>query len=559
MRRESQQPWKRIHSELKVEEVVFDGKTLSNRFISHAAQTPDKAALIYLGKAITYARLEDASNRFANHLAASGYGEGSVIGAQMPNIPQYAIVFLAASKIGAKVSSISPLYTPPETSYQIQDSQIDVVVALDGFAEQLAKAYDLTDRKPGLTILCSAAEMIGGPESAVDLDNLPRATTFSKFVQSGDPRAVDRVSQPDDIFLLQYTGGTTGRPKGAMLSHININSVLDNGYAYRPFEPDDQVFCPFPFFHIAGASALISSLSAGSTYSVFPNPRDIDHLIDNLEQFPPTIIASVPTLYEGLLAHPKFAQVDFSRLGFAASGAAPLSSDTRGRLEAIIGTNKLTDLFGMTETAAMYCANPPTRPKPDSVGIPIPGADVRIVDVETGDSEMPMGEVGEIIASGPGVMSGYLNLPEETQKALRMFDNQLYMYSGDVGYMDDDGYIYVCDRSKDMLIVGGFKVFSVEIEEKLAQMDEVVLSAVVSTPDQARPGNDIVNLFVQVSDTPQAKGEDALREEITQFCRENMAPYKVPKKIHFIEQIPVTPVGKLDKKKLREVALQMES
>ena len=207
----------------------------------------------------------------------------------------------------------------------------------------------------------------------------------------------------------------------------------------------------------------------------------------------------------------------------------------------------------------MYCSSPPTRPKPDSVGIPIPGADVRIVDVETGENEMPMGEVGEIIASGPGVMSGYLNLSKETQKALRMFDNQLYMYSGDVGYMDDDGYIYVCDRSKDMLIVGGFKVFSVEIEEKLARMDEVVLSAVVSTPDQARPGNDIVNLFVQVSDTPEAKDEDALREKITLFCRENMAPYKVPRKIHFIEQIPVTPVGKLDKKKLRDVALQMES
>lgn len=205
----------------------------------------------------------------------------------------------------------------------------------------------------------------------------------------------------------------------------------------------------------------------------------------------------------------------------------------------------------MTETTGSYVGNPPKRYKFGSVGIPLPSTDVRIMDVETGTKEMPTGEPGEICASGPQVMRGYINLPEETANALRTIDGRTYMYSGDVGYVDEEGFLFLCDRAKDMLIVGGFKVFSVEIEDKLSALPLVEMSALVSQPDQARPGNDIVHLFIQLSEDHKSRDEDELRAEIIEYFAANMAVYKKPKVIHFVEAIPLTPIGKIDKKALR--------
>jgi long-chain acyl-CoA synthetase len=251
-----------------------------------------------------------------------------------------------------------------------------------------------------------------------------------------------------------------------------------------------------------------------------------------------------------LLAHPEFADVDFSGLKTAKSGAAPLTRTTYDALAAVIGAGKFADVFGMTETGPCYINHPVAHYKIGSVGIPMPGADVRIMDVETGTKEMPLGEVGEIVTSGPQLMTGYLGLPDESARALREIDGVRYMYSGDVGYMGEDGYLFLCDRAKDMLVVGGFKVFSVEIEDKLKALPDVAESAIVGAPDAKRPGNDIVHLFVQrsaVSTGSDAETEDRLRT----WIRANMAPYKVPKHIHFLDEIPLTPVGKIDKKKMR--------
>jgi len=277
----------------------------------------------------------------------------------------------------------------------------------------------------------------------------------------------------------------------------------------------------------------------------------MDHICRQLQRFPPTRIAAVPTLYQMLVNTPAFGAVDFSRLKIALSGAAPLPAADRARIEAVIGHGKLSDVFGMTETGPVHVCNPPTRCKPAAVGIPVAGADTRIVDLETGTREMPFNEPGEIITSGPQLMQGYLNLPEESARALRVLDGRTWMFTGDVGYMDEEGYVYVCDRAKDMLIVGGYKVFSVEIEDKLKALGGVAQSAVIGTPDAGRPGNDVVNLYVELTPAARARGEDAMRAEILAFCRENMAPYKVPKRIVFVEQIPVTAVGKIDKKRLR--------
>jgi long-chain acyl-CoA synthetase len=249
-----------------------------------------------------------------------------------------------------------------------------------------------------------------------------------------------------------------------------------------------------------------------------------------------------------------FGDIDFSNLEVAITGAAPLTGTDRERIEAAIGANKLSDLFGMTETGPVHVGSPHKRSKAGSIGIPVPGADTRIVDLETGTEEMPYGEAGEIVTSGPHVMKGYRNLPDETARALREWRGKTWMYTGDVGYMDDEGYIFLCDRAKDMLIVSGYKVFSVEVEDKLKGLEFIAESAIVGTPNEKRPGNDIVNLYVELK--PDAKDRDAkaISKEIQEYCRANMAAYKVPKVIRVIDEIPLTPVGKIDKKVLRASA-----
>jgi len=270
-----------------------------------------------------------------------------------------------------------------------------------------------------------------------------------------------------------------------------------------------------------------------------------------MKKFPPTLVGAVPALTEMLLANPDFQALDFSALHTWGSGAAPISKETVAQLVGCIGVQKLSDAFGMTETCGAYVGNPTKNYKFGSVGIPALETDVKIMDVETGTVEMPTGEPGEICASGPQVMKGYLNLPEESANALRDIDGKTYMYSGDVGYMDEEGYLFLCDRAKDMLIVGGFKVFSVEIEDNLSSLDFVSSSAVVGQPDTSRPGNDIVNLFVQLSEPHKDRDEDEVRSEIMGYFAKNMAVYKKPKAIHFVDEIPLTPIGKIDKKALR--------
>jgi long-chain acyl-CoA synthetase len=304
-------------------------------------------------------------------------------------------------------------------------------------------------------------------------------------------------------------------------------------------------------FHAAGLAIHIAGIRFGCRVLLVTDPRDVAFICAQLKRFPPTRIAAVPTLYQMLVDTPAFGEIDFSRLKTAMSGAAPLPGEDRRRIEAIIGPNKLSDVFGMTESGPVHVCNPPMRGKPTTVGIPVAGADTRIVDLETGSREMPFGEPGEIITSGPHVMLGYLNLPEESARALRELDGRKWMFTGDVGFMDEEGYITLCDRAKDMLIVGGYKVFSVELEDKLKSLDCIAQSAVIGTPDTRRPGNDIVNLYVELDAEAKRRDPETVRREINDFCRANMAAYKVPKNIVLIEAIPLTPVGKIDKKALR--------
>ena len=545
-------PWQHIYDELNVVVPPIEDRPLGSYVEEFSVSLANSPALQYFDRTITYAELNAEANQMANALVSLGVSKGDVVGMHLINIPQYVVALVAVSKIGCAGSGVSPLMSPSELAYQVQDAGISVLLTLDDLVGSTLVRLKDTPACLKHVISCSASDHLnpqaGEPKQLTGLQCHRYLELINQFSTDFEQRPVEG----NDTMMVQYTGGTTGRPKGAELSLRNLMyNPLQHG-AYLPWEQGTEtVVTGFPMFHAAGLAFVIVSLRYGAQFALIPNPRDVEFMCAQMKARPPTRLAAVPSLFQMLVDTPAFKEVDFSKLKIASSGAAPLSSGDRHNIEAIIGAGKISDVFGMTETGPVHVSNPPGRSVPSSVGIPVPGADTRIVDLETGTQEMPFGEPGEIITSGPQVMKGYLNLPEESANSLRHWRGKTWMYTGDVGYMDEEGYIYLCDRAKDMLIVGGFKVFSVEVEDKMQSMDQIATTALIGQPDANRPGNDIVHLYVEPTLAAKTLDKAELEANILAFCREHMAPYKVPKVIHIIDAIPLTAVGKIDKKALR--------
>jgi len=544
--------WQDIHDELGVSQPDFDDRPLGAFVEEHAKNIPDNIALRFFTRTLSYRELNTQVNRLANVLAAFGIGKGDVVGIHMPNVPQYLITLLAVSKLGAAASGISLMAVPSELSYQLEDSNISVLVSLDRLANDVLANIKQMPACLKHVLIASASDYLAPQAPTLPQLGGVNCVAYLDAVNAAGDHFSQQATHYNDTYLMQYTGGTTGRPKGAMLSIRTVNHVHSSGNVYAPMVVGQEIaMSPFPMFHVAGVSFHTACIRYGAQCVLIPDPRDLDHLLEQLLLAPITRFAAVPTLFQMLIAHEDIAKVDFSQLRTAVTGAAPLAGSEREKIEEVIGRDKLTDNFGMTETGPTYISNPPGRIKAAALGVPLPGADVRIVDVETGTKAIPTGEPGEIITAGPHVMKGYLHLPEESAKAMREFDGKVFMYTGDVGYFDEEGYLYISDRAKDMLIVGGFKVFSVEVEDKMSKMTIIERSAVIGTADEKRPGNDVVNLYVELTAAGKALAHTQIKNDVIAFCRENMAAYKVPKMVHIIDQIPLTAVGKIDKKALR--------
>lgn len=553
-------PWLAIHQALGVKPPEFDDRPIGTFIEEYAATIPKSSALQYYDRSIDYSELNEQSNRLANALEQLGVSLGDVVGLHMPNVPQYVIAVVALSKLGAVASGISPLLAPAELAYQIENSQIGVLISLDGLAKASLETLDQQGRLPA----CLKAVVVTGADDLIQSSNSEMPALEMPAVESVSSLSylslVEQASKafrqidlpPDHVFLIQYTGGTTGKPKGAMLTlrHIMYNCLI--AHQYRPWKIGAEVSpTALPPNHVGGLGAILWALRYGAKSVLIPNARDIDHYCQQLINHPPTRFWGVPTLYQMIADHPLSSKIDFSGLVYAQTGAAPITGESRKRIEAMLNGCVLADGYGMTEAGPSVIVNPPDRCKPDAVGIPIPGLDVRIVDVETGTREMPYGEAGEIIISGPCLMKGYFNQPEETANALRTWQGRTWMHTGDVGSMDEQGYVYLKDRAKDMIVVSGFKVFSVEVEDKLSALGFIANSALIGSPDPQRPGSEIVNLYVELTPEGKQRHPDAIREDILTFCQAEMTAYKVPKRIHIIDAIPLTAVGKIDKKKLR--------
>ncbi|TFF90417.1 MAG: AMP-dependent synthetase, partial [Promethearchaeota archaeon] len=356
---------------------------------------------------------------------------------------------------------------------------------------------------------------------------------------------------PDDLAYIQYTGGTTGPPKGAMLTHRNAVSDLLIVQSWLDWERGDYfALSGFPFFHIAGLFFCENCLYLGWGQCLIPNPRNTDHICKELEKYKPLALVNVPSLFQILLKNPNFAELDHSSLEVCISAASPFPKESQVELEKIVGEGKLLEVYGMTECSPLTVMNPSKGEKKlGHIGLPILNVDLKLVDPES-DKIVALGEAGEILVKGPMVMQGYYNKPEETKKAI---DDEGFMHTGDVAIMDEEGYLRIVDRTKDMIIVSGFKVFSSKVEDALSKHPAIDMVALIGVANPDRPGSEIVKAFIQIDPTYEyGENKEALKEEIISYAKEKCSPYEVPKIIEFTKEIPLTAVGKIDKKILRK-------
>lgn len=528
---------------------------------------PDRPAMIFFDRKISFSQLDALSARFAAYLAESGCKPGDVVGINLPNIPQYLIAFAGAMRAGCAVSGISFLLTAKEMAYQLTDADVKVLVTLDTvFGERVAPIADNVGALKDV-VVANAGDFLPLklrffgrllkkiPTGAIFPLAQKKVRRFTQVLTEYPAQMPNIRLTPDDVCLVQYTGGTTGRPKGAMLTHRNIvaNTLQAREWInVKPGDPEIGISA-FPFFHLAGLMLGMMGLCSGVTQCLIPDPRETKHICRLIQKYRPTIMANVPTLYQMLMDTPAFSHLDFSTCRLCLSGAAPFAEESIRRLESIVGAGKVMEVYGMTETSPLLTMNPyGGEKKIGSVGIPIQSTRVKLVDTDTGTKEVPVGEAGEVIARGPQVMAGYKGKPEETDIAIREFEGEKWLFTGDVAKMDADGYFTVVDRTKDMINVGGYKVFSREVEEVLYAHAMVDFCAVIGVADPERLGSERAKAVIQPAKAYEGADVGDMKKEIIDYCRENMAPYKVPKLVEFVEAIPLTAVGKVDKKVLRK-------
>jgi long-chain acyl-CoA synthetase len=478
------------------------------------------------------------------------------------------IALIGTLKAGCVVSGVSPLMSAPQVQYQMSDlaggERKLAFVTLDAaFADQIAK---IAPEIPELAVVITTSVAAFLPRLKRVLGKLTKKVPSGKVTPLAGKAVLDfhrdvlgRHSTdspgvklaPDDLGYVQYTGGTTGAPKGAMLSNRNAAHNIMSVIRWLGWEETEGVVLSgFPMFHIAGLTMAECTIYAGWTQVLVPNPRDTDHICKEMTKYRVTNLVNVPSLYQMLMANPRFRKMDHSNLGTCVCAASPFPKESQEELESIIGKGKILELYGMTETSPVSVMNPmKAKRKLGTIGVPFLNAEAKLVDPDTGE-EVPLGEAGEICIRGPLVMQGYYNRPEETQKAI---DPDGYMHTGDVAIMDEDGFMRLVDRTKDMINVGGYKVFSSKVEETLARHPAIGMIALVGVENPQRPGSELVKAFLQLDPGHRLEGdESALKEDIVRFARENCSPYEVPRVIEIIGEMPLTAVGKIDKKVLRK-------
>lgn len=533
----------------------YEKLTMCQALARSAERYPNHTALNYMGKKITFRKLDALVNQFARALCNLGIEKGDKVAMILPNIPQLIIANMATWRIGAVVVLNNPLYTERELKHQLSDSDSVLAVTLSVLVPRVEKVMPDTGVKK--VVACQINSFLPFLKKKLfpfvkkdmyrKIETGERVMLFEDLLgeQPSDP--VEDMSEWEELSTLIYTGGTTGASKGVMLSHGNVSCNCQQMRAWFPdlADADESVVGTFPIFHAAGFTAVQNLLTwAAFEHVMIPRPEP-QAIVELLKKYSPTFLPGVPTIFVGLLADREFREMDLSFIKGFFSGAAPLAADTIRDLKELTGATIL-EVYGMTETSPVAAVVPwGGKIKPGTVGIPVADTDIQIVDLETGEKELAQGEVGEIRIKGPQVMMGYYKNPEATEKVLR----DGWMYTGDIGFFDEDGYLSVVDRKKDMIIAGGYNIYPVEIDDVLFDHPRIIEACVIGVPDEYR--GETVKAFVVCKE-----GETLTEEEVTAYCKERLAAYKVPKQIEFIAELPKTAVGKVLRRELKDREMQ---
>jgi long-chain acyl-CoA synthetase len=539
-------PWQAHYDQGVPHQLIYPEAPVFALLEGAAKRFPQRVALEFLGLELSYAQLLEAARRFANALVALGVLPGDRVAIMLPNTPQFVIAFYGTLMAGAVAVNTSPLYVAPELASQLKDAGAETLVVLDLFYPRyLAIEAEVPLKR---VIITGIQDFLPFPKNMlypvkarrdgtwVNLPKRENRYSFKALLEKYPAEQPKLRPKPDDLALLQYTGGTTGTPKGAMLSHRNLmaNVAQVNTWYSGARDGQEVLLAVIPFFHVYGMTVgLNMAVKLAATMILLPrfSPKDV---LAAIGKHKPTLFPGVPTMYVALNNHPEVEKYDLTSIKMCLSGAAPLPLEVAHTFNALSkGQARLLEGYGLTETSPCTHCNPVRgEAREGSIGLPLPGIEARVVD-ENG-TPLAAGEVGELILAGPNIMQGYWQRPEESAKCLK----DGWLYTGDMAKMDEDGYFYIVDRKKDMIAAGGFKVYPREVEEVLYSFEKIKEAVVAGIPDPYR--GETVKAFVVLKD-----GVTATEAEVVAFCKQKLSAYKVPKAVEFRSELPKTLVGKI--------------
>ncbi|MDV2684831.1 long-chain-fatty-acid--CoA ligase [Alkalihalophilus lindianensis] len=543
----------RYHEEIPAS-IEYPNVSLHELVEQAAHKYPNNTALEFMGKSLTYSQFDLEVRRLANHLQSLGLKKGERVAIMLPNCPQGVIAYFATLLVGGVVVQTNPLYVERELEHQLSDSGAKIILCLDLLYPRVMKVKNATSVEH--VIVTAIKDYLPFPKNliypfiqkkntkmTVNVEYSSTIHPFLSFVTKGNDKRPDvEIDPQEDLALLQYTGGTTGLAKGVMLTHRNLvaNTIQCRHWMYKMKEGQERTLAVLPFFHVYGMTVSMNlTLMNGNALHIVPrfDPKQVLKLISKKKI---TIFPGAPTMYIGLINHPDVKKYNLSSIEACISGSASLPAEIQQQFEELTG-GRLVEGYGLTEASPVtHCNLLWGERRQSSIGLPWPNTEAAILSMETGEPAN-QGEVGELAVRGPQIMKGYWNRPEDT--AATMQDD--WLLTGDMGYMDEEGYFYIVDRKKDMIIAGGFNIYPREIEEVLYNHEDIQEAVAIGVPDEYR--GETVKVFVVLKE-----GKQLSEKELNQYCRKNLAAYKVPRLYEFREDLPKTIVGKILKRVLIE-------
>jgi len=550
-----ERPWLKWYPKEIPHHLQYEEVSLQETLRRTAKKFPDRPAVHFMGKEVPYRKLFESSLKLANYLRKIGLQKGDRVAVMLPNTPQTFISFYGILFAGGIVVQVNPLFTEREIAFQLKDAGAKFIIVLDMLFNRVKNVEKETDLRH--IIVTGIKDYLPFPKNLLypmvqkrqktvppKVEHEGRHHLFAEIMKRAEAKDIpDEVNPKEDVAILQYTGGTTGFPKGVMLTHFNLyaNAKMCDAWMYKFKEGEGATLGVLPLFHVYGlTTVLVFPVMKGDMAILLPR-FDAGEVLKTIDKLKPKVFPGAPTMYIGLLNHPDLEKYDLSSIEVCLSGSAPLPVEVQQQFEKLSG-GKLVEGYGLTESSPVTHANflwDNERVK-GSIGVPWPDTDAKIVSLSTGET-LPPGEIGELAVKGPQVMKGYWNRPEETEQALK----DGWLMTGDLGYMDENGYFYIVDRKKDMIIAGGYNIYPREVEEVLYEHPAVKEAVVAGVPDPYR--GETVKAYIVLKE-----GQRVTEEELDRFARKQLAAYKVPRIYEFRDELPKTAVGKILRRQLVE-------